>query len=579
LVFGGLPADTGPREALSVALKIGGTQPGEQTMTNYVIVNDSYDTSAIETTALTLNNGDNVLVTSSGSLIASGNGSDGLDVDGNNSVTILGTVYGTDQGIGSPQNQAANSFESIDVQGTVMGQFAGILLQSAYASDASVSVVVATNGVVNGDVAGIQLSGQTVALTVNGQVSASGNINYDFSDIGVNLYGASNTLLEGSTGSISGQYGIVVATDATLTTNMSLDGSVLGTQNGIIYYGDELDLNIGTTGTVAGGAGAGIALQGAGGATIWNEGTIEGATGILASTYVGNNPSDITLKNTGTIQDGINFAASSFDTITNTHGTISGAVTLGDYDTVTNSNGTIGDGLVFAYGDILTNSGTIDGGIQAAGAAIIENAGTITGGIADFAATADTIDNTGRILGMVDPQAAILTNSGTMHGELSFTTQSRLDNSGTITGAVVFNGSDDTVTNSGTIHGAVSLGTSDSFLNSGTIHGTLTLGSGDTLNMSTGSVTGVIAANTSDTFDFSGQFGHYQIAGFVPQIGHNTGYDIIDFASDEFTSYTELQAHMAQVGKDVVITLDATDDIVLIGAKLTQITTHDFLFT
>jgi hypothetical protein len=36
---------------------------------------------------------------------------------------------------------------------------------------------------------------------------------------------------------------------------------------------------------------------------------------------------------------------------------------------------------------------------------------------------------------------------------------------------------------------------------------------------------------------------------------------------------------MAQVGNDVVITLDTTDDIVLIGAKLTQLTAHDFLFT
>jgi hypothetical protein len=35
---------------------------------------------------------------------------------------------------------------------------------------------------------------------------------------------------------------------------------------------------------------------------------------------------------------------------------------------------------------------------------------------------------------------------------------------------------------------------------------------------------------------------------------------------------------MAQVGADVVITLDATDDIVLLGTKLTQLTTHDFLF-
>ena len=70
-----------------------------------------------------------------------------------------------------------------------------------------------------------------------------------------------------------------------------------------------------------------------------------------------------------------------------------------------------------------------------------------------------------------------------------------------------------------------------------------------------------------------------QIADFAVYATHHTGYDVIDFANDEFTSYTGLQTHMAQVGKDVVITLDATDDIVLIGTKLTQLATHDFLFT
>jgi hypothetical protein len=36
---------------------------------------------------------------------------------------------------------------------------------------------------------------------------------------------------------------------------------------------------------------------------------------------------------------------------------------------------------------------------------------------------------------------------------------------------------------------------------------------------------------------------------------------------------------MAQVGADVVITLDATDDIVLLGTKLTTLNAHDFAFT
>jgi hypothetical protein len=166
-----------------------------------------------------------------------------------------------------------------------------------------------------------------------------------------------------------------------------------------------------------------------------------------------------------------------------------------------------------------------------------------------------------------------------MHGEVYFATQSTLDNSGMITGNVIFNGTGDTVTNSGTIHGLVTLGTGDSFVNSGAIHGGLDLGTSDTLNMSTGSISGTIVANLSDTFDFSGSFGKYEITGFVPDAGHATSYDVMDFASDDFSTYAELQSHMAQVGKDVVITLDPTDDIVLVGVKLAALNAHDFLFT
>jgi len=182
-------------------------------------------------------------------------------------------------------------------------------------------------------------------------------------------------------------------------------------------------------------------------------------------------------------------------------------------------------------------------------------------------------------MGTISLDNAAVTNSGLIHGNIVFATLAALANDGTIAGSVTFNGTADTVTNNGTIHGVVTLGEDDTFVNTGAIHGNLVLGVSDFLNMSTGTVAGEIVASTSDTFDFSGQFGHYQIADFAVYATHHTGYDVIDFANDEFTSYTGLQTHMAQVGKDVVITLDATDDIVLIGTKLTQLATHDFLFT
>jgi len=152
-------------------------------------------------------------------------------------------------------------------------------------------------------------------------------------------------------------------------------------------------------------------------------------------------------------------------------------------------------------------------------------------------------------------------------------------NSGTITGEVQFGASDNYFTNTGTIHGEVALGAGDSFTNDGAIHGFVVAGVGDQLDMGTGTVTSSIGAAASDLFEFKGSFGEYQISGFEGYVGHKTTFDVIDFASDDFASYTALQSHMAQVGADVVITLDATDDIVLLGTKLTQLTTHDFLFS
>ena len=204
---------------------------------------------------------------------------------------------------------------------------------------------------------------------------------------------------------------------------------------------------------------------------------------------------------------------------------------------------------------------------------------TGTGGFSEASAVSDIIDNIGKFTGYFSGGSAYLTNSGTMHGVVYFADQSELINSGTITGEVQFGASDNTLTNNGTIQGEVALGAGDSFTNNGAIHGYLSVGASDQLDMGTGTVSEPISASTSDVFQFNGSFGKYEIAGFAAYATHHTNYDIIDFASDDLTSYTELQSHMAQVGADVVITLDATDDIVLLGTKLTYLNTHDLAFS
>lgn len=119
------------------------------------------------------------------------------------------------------------------------------------------------------------------------------------------------------------------------------------------------------------------------------------------------------------------------------------------------------------------------------------------------------------------------------------------------------------------------MGTDDTLINTGTIHGDVVLQSGDTVDTSRGEIAGTVTANTSDTFDFSGSFGHNTILDFAAT---GTTHDTIHFESDDFANYAAVQAHMAQVGSDVVITLDAGDTIVLQSTTLAHLVSHDFTF-
>ena len=75
-----------------------------------------------------------------------------------------------------------------------------------------------------------------------------------------------------------------------------------------------------------------------------------------------------------------------------------------------------------------------------------------------------------------------------------------------------------------------------------------------------------------DTFNYSGNFGNDTISLF------NVNRDTIHFAANDFSSFSELQSHMAQVGADVVITLGSTDTIVLTHETLANFTSSDFTF-
>ena len=57
----------------------------------------------------------------------------------------------------------------------------------------------------------------------------------------------------------------------------------------------------------------------------------------------------------------------------------------------------------------------------------------------------------------------------------------------------------------------------------------------------------------ADSFVFNAGFGRDTVADFVAT---GTGHDMIDFSTSVFANFAAVQSHMAQVGADVVITLD-----------------------
>jgi hypothetical protein len=83
---------------------------------------------------------------------------------------------------------------------------------------------------------------------------------------------------------------------------------------------------------------------------------------------------------------------------------------------------------------------------------------------------------------------------------------------------------------------------------------------------------GVIDASSSDLFEFGGNFGQVTIDDFVG--GHNA----IQFAANDFSTFSEVQAASTQKGSDVVIRLDATDSVTLNNTTLSSLTSADFTF-
>ena len=84
----------------------------------------------------------------------------------------------------------------------------------------------------------------------------------------------------------------------------------------------------------------------------------------------------------------------------------------------------------------------------------------------------------------------------------------------------------------------------------------------------------LIGGAGNDTFVFAANFGKDTIADFQNSGGTQ---DVIQFDHTLFADYSAVQAHMAQSGSSVVITLDANNTVELQNTSLSQLHANDFL--
>jgi hypothetical protein len=452
------------------------------------------------------------------------------------------------------------------------------------------------------------LNGGTTSFYVNGQVVG---------DLGIEVSEeidstTANFISVGSQGSIVG-----LATNAVLfsgnsaATDDRLDnaGNISANLTAVSVTGDGGDL-ITNSGKIGGSVGVGfssdLAME-----TVVNSGTMTGgsSTASAAIESVGSSVG-IDITNSGLLTDGA----------ANTAGGSSALLYFDDNSrttsTIDNTGSISGSGYVIqSVSDILdiSNSGTVHGGLYSTAAVDVDNSGVwkdqagsavvfqlngsgfnsvtnAAGGVIDGAISIkhsrDTFWNAGTIDGAVTLPGGgdTFTNAGTIDGEVWFSsngTGNSMTNSGEITGNVVLSAPSGSVTNHGKIYGNIILGTSDTLINTGTIHGNVTLGSSDTFDVSPGIVTGFIQASTvtgspGDLFEFGGDFGKVTFDDFVA--GTGTNHDSIQFAANDFGTFSQVQSASSQVGADVVIKLDASDSITLNKATLSSLVSADFKF-
>jgi Hint domain len=477
------------------------------------------------------------LVTSSGSIVIPGS-ADGVDSTSNNQgITIDGLVYSSGDGAVISGNSTA-----LFVNGDVQGLNTGIFVDEG--------------------------SGDSVSVGSQGQIDSTGYDVYFFGDnkaTGNSLNNAGD--ISTSFNSLAPAVEVLDGGNDLIVNSGEISGGI-----GVLFQSDVATETVENSGTIEGGSESAITSYDSAGVDIVNSGLLTdsstNATGTTeALLFFNDDPgSKSTIDNTGTIT-GLGYVIqSTFDALTiSNSGTIDGGLYSENTAEVDNSGLWQGPLVFFDSENTLTNSqsGTLDGAIN-------------------FDGDDDTVNNAGNVDGAITLEAGNdqFTNAGDIDGAVTFTgggITNAFTNTGSITGNFTFSSADSTLTNDGQIYGNVTLADPDTLNNTGIIDGNVTLGAGDTFGDSQGgAVAGPITASSNNLFEFSGHFGNETIANFTA--GEGSTHDTIQFAADDFTSFTALQNAMSQVGPDVVITLDSTDSITLENVTLSNLVSADCQF-
>jgi hypothetical protein len=362
----------------------------------------SHTVTTTVTTSFTLNDSDNLTLTSTGSIIVSGTTAAVYDRGSIGTLVNAGEISGrtaihADGDIATLSNSgtlAGTAFDAVFVKGGI-----GTITNTGLIDASRDGIFVAngnltmldnsTSGVITGRT-GLVVGGDIGTLSNEGTIAAASSAIYDYGTIG--------TLT--NAGDIKGYYGIEVTANGSATAigSLSNSGQISGTGCAIAVNTGNLTSLDNATGAVISGSATAVYIQGAIG-TLTNAGTITGGTSaVLSEGSIG------TLTNDGYMHGGyeaIFVGSGTLGILDNeTGGTINGGDLGIDVDgaigTLTNE-GTISGhtAAIYVTGTVstLTNEGTIksDEAIDASAIGTFINGGYIAGTYGGIVATTGSI--------------------------------------------------------------------------------------------------------------------------------------------------------------------------------------------